>query len=69
LRSSSRDIRRRRRHPAPDQVVYALGEDGRSPEPPDPAYQQIPHGVPAADFSADELLYLPRNPRAPGSTA
>ena len=22
------------------------------------------HGVPAADFSADELLYLPRNPRA-----
>ena len=21
------------------------------------------HGVPAADFSADELLYLPRNPR------
>ncbi len=38
-----------------------IGEDGRSPEPPDPAYQQILHGVPAADFSADELLYLPRN--------
>ena len=41
-----------------------IGEDGRAPEPPDPAYQQILHGVPAADFSADELLYLPRNKRA-----
>ena len=41
-----------------------IGEDGRSPDAPDPAYQQVLHGVPAADFSADELLYLPRNPRA-----
>jgi hypothetical protein len=41
-----------------------IGEDGRTPEPPDPAYQQVLHGVPAADFSADELLYLPRNVRA-----
>ena len=41
-----------------------IGEDGRAPEAPDPAYQQILHGVPAADFSADELLYLPRNARA-----
>ncbi len=41
-----------------------IGEDGRAPEPPNPAYQQILHGVPAADFSADELLYLPRNVRA-----
>ncbi len=40
-----------------------IGEDGRAPEPPDPAYQQVLHGVPAADFSADELLYLPRNVR------
>ena len=40
-----------------------IGEDGRAPEPPDPAYQQVLHGVPAADFSADELLYLPRNAR------
>jgi hypothetical protein len=30
---------------------------------PDPAYQQILHGIPAADFSADEPLYLPRNAR------
>jgi hypothetical protein len=41
-----------------------IGEDGRAPEPPDPAYQQIVKGIPAADFSAEELLYLPRNPRA-----
>ncbi len=41
-----------------------IGEDGRAPEPPDPAYQQVLHGMPAADFSADELLYLPRNVRA-----
>jgi hypothetical protein len=41
-----------------------IGEDGRSPEPPDPAYQQVLKGVPAADFSTDELLYLPRNLRA-----
>ena len=41
-----------------------IGEDGRSPEPPDPAYQQILHGVPAADFSSDELIYLPRNLRS-----
>src|SRR3984885_7047541 len=56
-----------------------IGEDGRAPEPPDPAYQQILKGIPAADFSAEErgevsrleptphpeeLLYLPRNPPA-----
>ena len=41
-----------------------IGEDGRAPEPPEPAWQQVLHGVPAADFSVDELLYLPRNPRA-----
>jgi hypothetical protein len=45
-------------------ITPLIAEDGRAPEPPDPAYQQILHGVPAADFSADELLYLPRNPRA-----
>ena len=41
-----------------------IGEDGRAPLPPDPAYQQILHGVPAADFTHEELLYLPRNLRA-----
>ena len=41
-----------------------IAEDGRSPAPPDPAYQQVLHGVPAADFATDELLYLPRNVRS-----
>ena len=41
-----------------------IGEDGRAPDAPDPAYQQILKGVPAADFSAEELLYLPRNLRS-----
>jgi|GEM_PF-1858436 len=44
-------------------IFPLIGEDGRAPDPPDPAYQQVLHGVPAADFSADELLYLPRNAR------
>jgi HK97 family phage portal protein len=37
---------------------------GRTPLPPSPAYQQILKGIPAADYTADELLYLPRNPRS-----
>jgi lysozyme family protein len=45
-------------------ITPLVGEDGRAPEPPDPAYQQVLHGIPAADFSCDELLYLPRNLRA-----
>jgi hypothetical protein len=45
-------------------ITPLIGEDGRSPEPPDPAYQQVLHGVPAADFCSDELLYLPRNVRS-----
>ncbi len=41
-----------------------IAEDGRSPAPPDPAYQQVLHGVPAGDFTSDELIYLPRNARS-----
>jgi hypothetical protein len=36
---------------------------GRTPRAPDVAYQQILHGVPAADFSRDQLVYFPRNKR------
>ena len=45
-------------------ITPLLGEDGRAPEPPDPAYQQVLHSIPAADFAFDELLYLPRNVRS-----
>lgn len=40
-----------------------LAADGRRPTTPDPAYQQILHGVPAADFTSEELLYVPWNIR------
>ena len=36
---------------------------GRSPMPPSPAYQQVLKGLPTVDYTRDELLYLPRNPR------
>lgn len=36
---------------------------GRPPMPPEPAFQQIIKGVPANNYSSDELLYRPRNPR------
>ena len=44
-----------------------IGEDGRAPEPPDPAYQQILKGIPAADFSAEELLYHAAQPARPSA--
>jgi hypothetical protein len=37
---------------------------GRTPAPPDVAYQQILKGLPAVDFTADQLIYRPRNIRA-----
>ena len=40
-----------------------IDADGRSPLPPSPAYQQVIKGLPAVDYTLDELLYLPRNPR------
>lgn len=36
---------------------------GRTPVPPDPAYQQIIKGMPAVDYTREELYYRPRNPR------
>jgi hypothetical protein len=44
-------------------IKLLIDDQGRSPSPPDPAYQQVLHGVPKADFSRDELLYAMRNPR------
>jgi hypothetical protein len=37
---------------------------GRTPAAPAPAYQQILKGVPAVDYTAEELIYAPRNCRA-----
>ena len=44
-------------------IIPRLGLDGRQPLPPDPAYQQILKGLPAIDYTSDELHYLTRNPR------
>jgi SPP1 gp7 family putative phage head morphogenesis protein len=40
-----------------------LDAGGRMPLPPDPAYQQILKGLPAIDYTSDELIYRVRNPR------
>lgn len=45
-------------------TIKVLADDqGRTPEAPSPAYQQVIKGMPAVDYSAEELVYAPRNPR------
>lgn len=44
-------------------IKRVLSADGRTPIPPDPAYQQIIKGLPAVNYTAEELFYLPRNVR------
>lgn len=45
-------------------ITRKIDERGRTPRPPDPAYQQILHGIPANDLTSDQLVYLMRNPRS-----
>jgi hypothetical protein len=45
-------------------IKRVLADDGRTPKPPEAAYQQILKGVPAVDYTTEELIYAPRNPRA-----
>lgn len=45
-------------------IKRVIDEFGRTPSPPDVAYQQvIKNGIPAWDYSTNELLYAPRNKR------
>jgi hypothetical protein len=44
-------------------IKRVLDTTGRTPRPPDVAYQQYIKGVPAVDYSLDELIYFPRNQR------
>ena len=44
-------------------IKVLVDETGRRPHPPAPAYEQIIKGRPWKLLTADELLYLPRNPR------
>jgi len=46
-------------------MIKPLVDDkGRQPQPPSPAYQQNIKGLPAVDYTAEELIYKPRNPRS-----
>ena len=44
-------------------IKRIIDDTGRTPVAPTPAYQQILKGVPAANYTRDELIYVPRNPR------
>jgi SPP1 gp7 family putative phage head morphogenesis protein len=44
-------------------VKRVIDPRGRTPAPPEPAYQQVLKGIPAVDYTLDELIYLPRNQR------
>ena len=44
-------------------IKRLIDESGRTPELPSPAYQQILKGLPAADLTTDDLVYMPRNIR------
>ena len=45
-------------------IVPKLDISGRTPDAPMSAYQQVLKGMPAIDYSVDDLIYAPRNPRA-----
>lgn len=44
-------------------IKRVLDDGGRTPIPPYPAYQQVLKGVPAVDYTADEIIYARRNKR------
>lgn len=44
-------------------VKPLLDVNGRTPVPPNPAYQQFVYGIPFYEFTKDELLYRPENVR------
>ena len=44
-------------------ITRKITPEGRTPSPPDVAYQQIIKGVPFVDLTADQLLYWPQNIR------
>ena len=44
-------------------IKRVIDGHGRTPLPPSPAYQQVLKGIPAVDYTRDQLLYLPRNMR------
>lgn len=45
-------------------IKVLIDERGKRPQAPNPAYQQVLYGITAADFTFDELIYMPRNMRS-----
>ena len=45
-------------------IKRVIDDWGRTPAPPVPAYQQVLHGLPAVNYTTDDLIYAPRNVRA-----
>lgn len=51
-------------HPIDGSTIKVVIDNwGRTPRPPNPAYQQVLHGLPAVDYTTDDILYKPRNVR------
>ena len=44
-------------------IARTIDQYGRTPMPPSPAYRQIIKGMPAVDYTRDDLIYMVRNPR------
>lgn len=44
-------------------IKRVIDESGRTPMHPQTAYQQILKGMPAVDYTTEDLYYMPRNPR------
>jgi len=44
-------------------IKRVIDEQGRTPAPPSVAYQQVIKGMPAWNYTRDQLIYQPRNPR------
>lgn len=44
-------------------IKRVIDAGGRTPLPPDPAYQQVLKGLPAVDYTREDLIYWMRNPR------
>lgn len=49
-----------------DDILPRIDGLGRTPQAPDPAYSHILKGMPAINYTTDELIYFPRNVRAGG---
>jgi hypothetical protein len=45
-------------------IKRIIDDWGETPKPPVPAYQEVLKGFPAINYTTDDIIYAPRNPRA-----